>query len=96
MKLSSRLVADVVEVVVHESVVCHANWRKAEVGPVLVVPMVVCIVVVDRSLSLIATCPSICPIELAVMSMTRIIRHLVVEHCLLLVRIEASRRGRVL
>ena len=97
MKLGSRFIAYVVEVVVHESVVCHANWRKAEVGPVLVVPMVVWIVVVDRSLSLIATCPCICPIELAVMSVTRISRrHLVVDHCLLLVRIEVIRLRRVL
>ena len=97
MKLCSRLVADVVEVVEHESVVCHTNWRKSKVRPVLVNPMIVCIVVVDRSLSLIATCPCICPIELAVMSVTRISRrHLVVDHCLLLIRIEVIRLRGVL
>ena len=72
MKLSSRPVAHVVEVVVHESVSCHANRRQAEVWTVLVVSMIVWVVVVDWSLSLVAAIAPVRAIEFALVSLPRI------------------------
>ena len=78
MELSSRLVADIIEVVVHESITQATDWWQAEVWSILVITMIIWIVVVDWSSSLVAASSTMRTVEFAVMSLTRISRHPIV------------------
>ena len=78
VELSSRLVADIIEVVVRESITQATDWWKAEVWSILVITMIIWIVVVDWSSSLVAASSAMRTVEFAVMSLTRISRHPIV------------------
>ena len=94
MQLVSRLVAHIVKVIVNQSVARLAYRRKSQIRSVLIVTMVVRIVVVLRCLSLIrrivAAIASSSAVELPVMRLSGVRLDLIVEHLLVLVRVESA------
>lgn len=75
-----RLVAHVVEIMVSQRVGHVTNWWKAQVGPILVVPVIVRVIVVDWCLPLVVASA----IELSVVRLAGISMDLTVKRLLVL------------
>ena len=93
MQLVSRLVAHIVKVIVNQPVARVAYRRKSQIRSVLIVTMVVRIVVVLRCLSLIGRIVAAIAssaVELPVVRLSGIRLDLVVEHLVLIRRVESA------